>query len=159
MLRFVSTLVLGLALGACASAPTASTPGSAPATLAEAELAARLRTQADAWDAAIVRKDRAAIAANMAESFQQIGSDGALADKAKFLEGITSEKLVIAPYTVEEFRVRFYGDTALVSGRTDMHGSWDGKEFKSHYRFTDTYVREADGVWRVVNVQTTEIAE
>ena len=126
-----------------------------PSTMSEAAL----RAQADAWDAAIVRKDREAIAANMSESFMQIGSDGATADKPKFLEGITSDKLVIAPYTVEEFRVRFYGDTALITGSTDMHGSWDGKPFRSHYRFTDTYVREADGHWRVVNVQTTPIAE
>jgi ketosteroid isomerase-like protein len=158
MLRLLSATLLGLAIGACATRP-AATPAPAPATLAGAELAARLRTQADAWDAAIVRKDRAAIAANMAESFMQIGSDGRVADKAAFLEAITAEKLVIAPYTVEEFRVRFYGDTALITGRTDMHGSWDGKPFESHYRFTDTYAREADGAWRVVNVQTTEIAE
>lgn len=156
MLRFVFAMLLGLAVGACATGPAAS---SAPATLADAELAARLRTQADAWDAAIVRKDRAAIAANMAESFMQTGSDGRVADKAAFLEAITADKLVIAPYTVEEFRVRFYGDTALITGRTDMHGSWDGKSFESHYRFTDTYAREADGAWRVVNVQTTEIAK
>jgi ketosteroid isomerase-like protein len=149
-------MLLGLAIGACASSPA---PSATPATLPEAELAARLRTQADAWDAAIVRKDRAAIAANMAESFMQTGSDGRVADKAAFLEAITADKLVIAPYTVEEFRVRFYGDTALITGRTDMHGSWDGKPFESHYRFTDTYVREADGAWRVVNVQTTEIAQ
>jgi ketosteroid isomerase-like protein len=120
---------------------------------------AALRAQADAWDAAIVRKDRAAIAVNMSDSFMQTGSDGALADKAKFLEAITSDKLVISPYTVEDFRVRFYGDTALITGRTDMHGTWDGKDFRSNYRFTDTYVREADGHWRVVNVQTTEIAK
>jgi ketosteroid isomerase-like protein len=144
-------------LGACALfflALAASAGAAAPTMTAEA-----LRAQADAWDAAIVRKDRESIAANMADSFLQIGSDGDTADKAKFLEGITSDKLVIAPYTVEEFRVRFYGDTALVTGRTDMHGSWDGKEFRSHYRFTDTYVRESDGRWRVVNVQTTEIRE
>jgi len=133
----------------CASAGAA-----APSMSAET-----LRAQADAWDAAIVRKDRAAIAANMADSFMQIGSDGGTADKAKFLEGITSDKLVIAPYTVDEFRVRFYGDTALITGHTDMHGSWDGKPFRSNYRFTDTYVREADGHWRVVNVQTTEVHE
>ena len=156
MLRLLTATLLGLAIAASATHPATTT---APATLAEADLAARLRTQADAWDAAIVRKDRAAIAANMAESFVQIGSDGRLADKAQFLEGITADKLVIAPYTVEEFRVRVYGDTALLTGRTDMHGSWDGKPFESHYRFTDTYVREADGAWRVVNVQTTEIAK
>ena len=156
MLRFLSALAIGLAIGACASSPA---PATAPASLSEAESAARLRAQADAWDAAIVRKDRAAIAANMAESFLQIGTDGRQGGKAEFLEAITADKLVISPYTVEEFRVRFYGDTALVTGRTDMHGSWDGKPFRSHYRFTDTYVREADGRWRVVNVQTTEIRE
>ena len=156
--RRLAPLLLALATGGCALAPTAASP-SPPATLAGAELAARLRTQADAWDAAIVRKDRAAIAANMAESFMQIGSDGRVADKAAFLDAITSDKLVIAPYAVEEFRVRFYGDTALITGRTDMHGSWDGKEFRSHYRFTDTYALEADGAWRVVHVQTTEIPE
>jgi ketosteroid isomerase-like protein len=118
-----------------------------------------LRKQSKDWDAAIVRKDRAAIAANMSESFQQIGSDGAVADKAKFLDALTSAKLEISPYTVDEFRLRLYGDTALISGSTDMHGKWDGKDFRSHYRFTDTYVLEADGKWRVVNVQTTEIAE
>jgi len=132
----------------------ATAQAAAPAMTAEA-----LRAQADAWDAAIIRKDRAAIEANMADSFFQIGSDGDTADKAKFLEGITSDKLVIEPYTVEDFRVRFYGDTALITGDTDMHGSWDGKPFHSHYRFTDTYVREADGKWRVVNVQTTEVRE
>jgi ketosteroid isomerase-like protein len=147
---------LGLAL---ASGALAGEPAAMPATQAEAEMAARLRTQADAWDAAIVRKDREAIAANMSESFLQIGSDGRTTDKAGFLGNITSDKLVIEPYTVEEFRVRFYGDAALITGRTDMHGKWDGKPFRSHYRFTDTYAREADGAWRVVNVQTTEIQE
>ena len=147
MRKFLAGAVFALGLAAAFAA--------AAADLTEAAL----RAQADAWDAAIVRKDRAAIAANMADSFMQIGSDGRVADKAAFLEAIVSDKLVIEPYTVEEFRVRFYGDTALVTGRTDMHGSWDGKPFRSNYRFTDTYVREADGAWRVVNVQTTEVAE
>jgi len=150
MLRFITSLLLGLAIGACASSPDRPD---------DTSLAAALRAQADAWDAAIVRKQRDAIAANMAESFMQTGSDGRVASKAEFLEAITAAKLVIEPYTVEEFRVRVYGDTALVTGRTDMHGSWDGKPFQSNYRFTDTYVREADGKWRVVNVQTTEIAK
>ena len=155
-------VVLPMVLAAALVLPTASAdtpPTPPPASQAEADAAAALRAQADAWDTAIVRKDRAGIAGNMAGSFMQIGSDGRVADKAAFLDAIVSDRLVIEPYTVEEFRVRFYGDTALVTGRTDMRGSWDGKPFRSHYRFTDTYVREADGAWRVVNVQTTEIHE
>ena len=38
-------------------------------------------------------------------------------------------KLTIDPYTVEDFEVRLYGDTALLSGRTHMTGKYDGKPF------------------------------
>lgn len=125
---------------------------------ATADLHAALKAQADAWDAAIVRKDRQAIAKNMSETFLQIGSDGTTADKTQFLQNITSPDLVIEPYTVEDFRIRTYGNTALINGVTDMHGTYEGKPFRVHYRYTDTYVKEG-GVWRVVNVQTTRIAE
>ena len=124
---------------------------------AQADLHAALKAQADAWDAAIIKKDRQTIASNMSESFLQIGSDGKTADKAQFLENILSPDLVIEPYTVEDFRIRTYGNTALINGVTDMHGTYQGKPFRIHYRYTDTYVRE--GAWRVVNVQTTRIAE
>lgn len=115
---------------------------------------AMLRHQADTWDQAIIHKDRKAIADNMASTFMQIGSDGAKADKAGFVAAIMDSRLSIAPYKVEDFQARIYGDTALLTGTTEMHGSWDGKAFTSHYRYTDVYVRE-NGKWRVVNVQTT----
>ncbi|MGO4700307.1 nuclear transport factor 2 family protein [Dyella sp. 2RAB6] len=124
---------------------------------ATSALHATLKAQADAWDAAIVKKDRQAIAGNMSETFFQIGSDGETADKAQFLQNLTSPDLVIEPYTVEDFKIRVYGNTALLNGRTDMHGTYQGKPFRSHYRYTDTYVKEG-AVWRVVNVQTTRIA-
>jgi len=120
--------------------------------------AVKLRQQADAWDQAIVRKDVAAISENMAESFQQIDSQGNLSNKSEFLSGITSDKLVIFPYEPENVVIRFYGPTALITGTTNLHGTYNGKPFKTHYRYTDTYAQES-GVWRVVNVQTTEIAE
>lgn len=86
----------------------------------------------------------------------QIGSDGAAADKRTFVDALMDDKLVIAPYTVEEFSIRLYRNTALLTSTTAMHGSWDDKPFASHYRYTDVYIRES-GHWRVVNVQTTPI--
>ena len=118
----------------------------------------QLVQQADAWDKAIIRKDSAAIAANMAEDFRQISARGDVANKAAFLDVITSPKLVINPYSVEDMDVRLYGDVALLSGRTRLTGSWDGKAFTSHYRYVDVYVRK-DGQWRVASVQITEIKE
>ena len=137
---------------------TASLSGCVTAPKVNHDPAVQLRRQADAWDSAIVRKDIAAISQNMAESFQQIDSQGNLSNKAEFLSGITSEKLVIYPYEPEEVVIRLYGATALVTGTTHLHGTYNGKPFTTHYRYTDTYVNEA-GVWRVVNVQTTEMTQ
>ncbi|MBL0124049.1 MAG: nuclear transport factor 2 family protein [Betaproteobacteria bacterium] len=117
---------------------------------------AALSRQADQWDKAIVRQDRAAIESNMAEDFRQIDGAGNLEDKASFVEGLMSPKLRIDPYTVEDFDVRLYGDVALLSGRTKMTGQYDGKHFQSHYRYIDIYVRR-DGRWRIVSVQISKI--
>jgi ketosteroid isomerase-like protein len=117
---------------------------------------AALTHQADEWDKAIVRKDRAAIAGNMSEDFRQIDGDGDIEDKASFIDGVTSPKLDIAPYTVEDFQVRVYGDAALLSGRTRMDGRYNGKPFKVHYRYIDVYVRK-DGAWRIASVQITKL--
>jgi ketosteroid isomerase-like protein len=117
---------------------------------------AELTRRADQWDKAIIRQDRGAIAANMADDFRQIDGDGNLEDKASFVEGLMSPKLRIDPYTVEDFEVRLYGDAALLSGRTQMTGQYDGKTFQSHYRYIDIYVRR-DGQWRIVSVQITKI--
>jgi len=106
------------------------------------------------WDQAIVRKDEKAIAGNMAEDFRQIDGYGNLETKRSFVAGIVDPKLTINPYTVEEFDVRLYGDTALLSGRTHMTGMYDGKAFESNYRYIDIYVRRG-GSWKIVSVQVT----
>jgi ketosteroid isomerase-like protein len=140
-------LMAGLLLGAPAAAAQQSE---------DTALAAALKAQADAWDVAIVRKDKQAIAANMADSFLQIDSDGNTADKAKFIEEIAAADLTIQPYTVDDFKIRIYGNTAIINGSTLMRGTYRGQPFSSHYRFTDIYAKESDG-WRVVNIQTTRI--
>jgi ketosteroid isomerase-like protein len=119
---------------------------------------ATLTKLSDDWDKAIVRKDEKAIADNMAEDFRQIDGQGNLETKKTFVAGIMDPKLTIDPYTVEEFEVRLYGDTALLSGRTRMTGKFDGKPFTSNYRYIDIYVRRGGG-WKIVSVQITKIAQ
>jgi ketosteroid isomerase-like protein len=107
------------------------------------------------WDQAIVRKDEAAIAGNMADDFRMIDGYGNVATKQAFVADIIDPKLTIDPYSVEEFDVRLYGDTALLSGRTHMTGKHDGKPFTSDYRYIDIYVRRG-GTWKIVSVQITK---
>ena len=138
----------------------AAASGAATSFAAEVDkvLVDRLTAQADAWDKAIVRKDRNAIADNMADDFRQIDASGGIEDKESFLLDVLSPKLRIDPYTVEDFDVRIYGDVALLSGRTRMTGAYDGKPFNTQYRYIDVYVRK-NGVWKVASVQITSVRD
>lgn len=127
-----------------------------PAAEPDAATIALLTQQADAWDKAIVRKDRAAIEANMSEDFRQIDGDGDIVTRAAFVDELVSGQLAIDPYSVEDFEVRLYGDTALLSGRTRMTGKSAGKPFTSSYRYIDIYVRRG-GHWKIVSVQITRL--
>jgi len=142
-------LPLSLFLAACAGPSMTDTRD-------DPQLVALLTRQADAWDKAIVRKDRAAIEANMAEDFRQIDGAGNVETKQSFVDDLVSPQLVIDPYVVEDFDVRLYGDTALLSGRTRMTGKYDGKPFASHYRYIDIYVKRG-GRWQIVSVQISKI--
>lgn len=119
---------------------------------------AQLTQQANAWDKAIFAKDLAGIAGNMCDDFRQIGSRGEVENHESFLRDLMSTELAIDPYTVEDFEIRLYGDTALLSGRTRMTGRYAGAAFEAHYRYIDVYVRSG-GRWRVCSVQTTRIAK
>ncbi len=124
---------------------------------APARLKQQLTQQAKLWDQAIVNKDREAIAANLSEDFRQIGPNGEVEDKASFIAGLIAPELTIHPYTVDEFEVRLYGKTALLSGRTRMSGEYQGKPFVSHYRYIDVYVLRGKR-WQIVSVQITKLA-
>ena len=122
------------------------------------EDAEELIAQADRWDKVIVAKDRAAVEANMAEDFRQIDRAGNVETKATFVDGLMAPDLEIDPYTVEDLDIRFYGDVALLSGRTRLTGRYAGEHFTSHYRYIDVYVRR-EGAWKIVSVQISPIPD
>ena len=148
-------LIVALAMSTAPTSAGVLRGASAQAGDSNAVIAALTR-QADAWDKAIVRKDRAAIDANMADDFRSIDGTGTVETKPAFVDGLMDAKLTIDPYTVEDFDVRLFGDVALLSGRTKMTGRFDGKPFTSHYRYIDVYAKR-NGRWQIVSVQITRL--
>ena len=151
-------MLLATALFAACAPPSSETGVSAQAGADGKALVAELTAQADAWDKAIVRKDRAAIEGNMAEDFRQIDRRANVETKASFVTGLMDPDLTIDPYTVEDFEVRLYGDAALLSGRTQMTGTYKGEPFASHYRYIDVYAKRGDA-WQIVSVQITAVPD
>jgi ketosteroid isomerase-like protein len=115
---------------------------------------AELTKLSNHWDEVIVAKQEKEIAGNMAEDFRIIDGRGNVENKAQFVAGVMDTKLTIDPYTVEDFEIRFYGDVALLSGRTLMTGTYDGEKFTSNYRYIDIYAKRG-GKWQIVSVQIT----
>jgi ketosteroid isomerase-like protein len=141
-------VTLALAWSWCGVAQAAET--------AETAEKVKLKQLSDAWDQAIVAKNRDAVAGNMGDDFRIIDGQGNVGNKEQFVADILDPKLTIDPYTVEEFEIRLYGEVALISGRTRMTGKQDGKPFESNYRYIDVYV-ERGGKWQIVSVQITRL--
>jgi uncharacterized protein (TIGR02246 family) len=85
---------------------------------------------------------------------------GAETPKAMLVQAVASGHARFGEITPIEARVRRYGDTAVVTGRTEMRVHMIGSDapFVAGSRYTHVYV-EQDGRWRLVSAQGTRIAE
>jgi ketosteroid isomerase-like protein len=103
---------------------------------------------------AIVKNDLEGIKRLVADDWVIIDPDGAIVDRARFFEVITSGALTHDIMESEDFRVRVYGDSAVVTGVTRTKGKFMGQEFSTQERATDVFVKR-DGRWQCVLTHLT----
>jgi ketosteroid isomerase-like protein len=102
----------------------------------------------------IVKNDPEAIGRFVTDDWIIINADGGIIDRKRFLEVIKSGTLTHEMMESDDIRVRVYGDSAVVSALTRSKGKFMGREFTTHERSTDVFVRR-DGRWRCVLTQLT----
>jgi ketosteroid isomerase-like protein len=73
------------------------------------------------------------------------------------LEVLRSGQLRFEAIEPVEARVRLYGETAVITGRTQMHGHYGDAPFITKSRYTHVFV-EQQGQWRLVAAQGTQIS-
>jgi len=66
-----------------------------------------------------------------------------------------SGRMKFQRYATSDIHVRVYGNAAVVTGRLQRNRSVNGKEIVDDWRFTKTYIREAQK-WRVVAFHASE---
>ena len=112
------------------------------------------------WNDAIVKHDWEFFDQILADDYISTDFDGNVGTKADFLEFLRSGESVIASSIVDDMKVRIYGDTAVVTGRTTtVNEQYQGKDLSGQYRWTDTWVKYYLGRWRCVAEQISRIAE
>jgi ketosteroid isomerase-like protein len=128
-------------------------PPQAPLTAQEQELVQLER----AWDAAFVKKDVRFIERVLADEFVATYGDGRRGDKAAEMAETLDFDQQVDSAVLDGFRVRIYGDTALVWFSRHMTGPKAGKITSVTYRFVDVFVKR-DGRWQCVSSQSTRVA-
>jgi ketosteroid isomerase-like protein len=109
-----------------------------------------------AWDKAFVAKDIRFIERVLADEFVATYGDGSRGDKAAEMAQTLDFDQQVNSSVLEGFRVRLYGDAALVWFSRTMSGPKSGKVISVTYRFVDVFVKRA-GRWQCVSSQSTRV--
>lgn len=107
-----------------------------------------------AFAEAIVKNDLEGIGRLVTDDWIIIDPNGEIVDRARFFEVIKSGALTHDMMESEDFRVRVYGDNAVVTGLTRTKGKFMGQEFSTQERATDVFVTR-DGRWQCVLTHLT----
>ena len=105
---------------------------------------------------AILSGDAATLDRMTADDYTFITLRGELRTKAEIVKGFQSGAFKYDSRTISELKVKVYGDTAVVTGRSTQKGQENGKDYSGDYRFTRVYVKDK-GRWLTVALQTTPI--
>jgi ketosteroid isomerase-like protein len=108
----------------------------------------------EAFSEAIVKNDLEGIGRLVADDWIIIDPNGEIVDRTRFFEVIKSGALTHDTMDSEDFRVRVYGDSAVVTGITRTKGKFMGQEFSAQERSTDVFVMR-DGRWQCVLTHLT----
>lgn len=107
---------------------------------------------------AIVKNDVESLGRVVADDWIIIDPNGEIVDRTRFFEVIKSGALTHHLMESEDFRVRVYGDSAVVTAITSTKGKFMGQEFSTHERATDVFVK-CDGRWRCVLTHLTRFGK
>lgn len=105
---------------------------------------------------AIVHGDAATLERMTSDNYTFITLRGELRNKAEIVKGFQSGSFKYDSRTISDLKIRIYGDTAIVTGRSSQEGKENGKDYSGDYRFTRVYIRQR-GSWVTVALQATLI--
>jgi ketosteroid isomerase-like protein len=108
------------------------------------------------WANAVVQRDVETISRIQADEFEFTDPAGQIWTKTRELDFIKSGRLQIDSFEMTEFRIRIYGDAAVVNFRVVWNGKSGDNDISGAQRMTDVFVLR-DGSWRCVSSHTTRI--
>jgi ketosteroid isomerase-like protein len=120
------------------------------------ELAAEIEKLMQEWMESYVKRDTAFLERYLSDDYVSTFPDGAVLDKKGEIDSVRSGALAFMEIP-SEMKVRIYGETAVITGRSTIKAKVKGQDVSGEYRFTHVWVKRSDR-WQVVASQVTRIA-
>ena len=111
------------------------------------------------WRDAMLQRNVQAMNALLADDYIAITSNGMLQSKEQTLANLKSGVLRVDALELSDRKVRFYGQTALVTSKAEVKGNRPDGEISGSYRYTRVYVRDASGAWKIVSFEASRIRD
>lgn len=113
----------------------------------------------DAWRNAVLSSDTGAMNSLLADDYTAITANGTLQTKQDWLASLRSGRVHITTLDITDRKVRFYGDTAVVTSRAEVEGTGSVGEVFGNFRYTRVYVRSPQGKWKIVSFEASRIRD
>lgn len=147
--RLILAGLTALSLLAQPPAPTPAPPtkvhGQASAVVTQA-----LTRMEEAWNAALLKADVAALEKIYAEEYLSIDHEGTVLDRKQDLADIASGVFKAESLALSDLKVREYGPIAITTGVVAVKAIYKGEKIDKRHRFTDVWVKR-DGRWQCVS--------
>lgn len=135
---------------------TVAAPGTAAAQMSvKSDQETLIQLERD-WVAALQRNDAAFVDRILAEEFVATYGDGTRGDRKRELQLVAEFNQQVDKWTVDEFMVKVYRDTAVVWFTQRLVGPIQGKPTEIVTRYMDVFVMR-DGRWLCVGSQSTRV--
>jgi len=112
-----------------------------------------------AWRNAMMTADVGSMSSLLADDFISIGANGTLHTKEETLARLKNWREHHTALDLSDRKVRFYGTTAVVTSLANVTGVNSDGEPSGSYRYTRVYVRNAQGKWKIVSFEASQIRE
>lgn len=110
------------------------------------------------WARAVIAGDAKRIREILDPEVVLTTPDGTVLNREDDLAELVRGEFKAEVFDPRDMKVHVYGSCAVVTGVTEVKGTYRGKKFQDQFRWTDTFV-ERNGKWRIVASQATPIAK
>lgn len=108
--------------------------------------------------AAVVKGDVDTVEKGTADDYTFINANGQQMDKSQLVNAMKTGGLKLTADDISDMRVRVYGDTAVITGKSNVKGTIGGKDASGLQLFTRVVVKK-DGRWQSIALQQTKAEE